>query len=375
VNYVYINRNFDISSIRVLATRLTEAGREDGSDGPHDYLTLVDTVKEAGYVYVYVSNDGEEVREVYFDDFSVEHVKSPVISSQDYYPFGLAHSSYQRESSIQNRYLYNQGAGEKKFNTERVSELELNVDQSRYRTYDFATGRWWQVDPKGDAGGQESWSTYQFAFNNPIRYNDPMGDCPPEDGPCYTDSTEEMTNAIAGTVSDGVVGLYNLTIGPLTNKQASNDADGISIQYSQRKDPESVSQALSNSVGNGLKALSIFPSSGATGSLLSKVTSGVSSTLGKWLVRFGDEAESVEKLASDAAKAEKNGFPHGVSTKQVDKVAGSDKVHKSAEQSEVEKVFTVEQTGSKKSHHTVILPKPVTQEIADLFNSLFKPKN
>jgi hypothetical protein len=29
------------------------------------------------------------VREVYFDDFKVEHVKSPVISSQDYYPFGL----------------------------------------------------------------------------------------------------------------------------------------------------------------------------------------------------------------------------------------------------------------------------------------------
>src|SRR5262249_50622513 len=84
-----------------------------------------------------------------------------------------------RENSTSNRYLYNQGAGEKKFNTERVADLDLNVDQSRYRTYDFATGRWWQVDPKGDFGGQESWSTYQFGFDNPIRYNDPEGDVIP----------------------------------------------------------------------------------------------------------------------------------------------------------------------------------------------------
>jgi hypothetical protein len=55
----------------------------------------------------------------------------------------------------------------------------LNVDQSKYRTLDYITGRWWQIDPKGDAGGQERWSTYQFAFDNAIRYNDPKGDCIP----------------------------------------------------------------------------------------------------------------------------------------------------------------------------------------------------
>ena len=54
----------------------------------------------------------------------------------------------------------------------------MNVDQSRDRTFDYITGRWWQVDPKADEGGQESWSTYHYSFNNPIRYNDPNGDCP-----------------------------------------------------------------------------------------------------------------------------------------------------------------------------------------------------
>jgi RHS repeat-associated protein len=94
----------------------------------------------------------------------------------NYYPFGLTFNSYSRENSTENKYLYNQGTGEKTFKTERVYDLGLNVDQSKYRTYDYLTGRWWQVDPKADQGGQESWSTYQFGFNNPIRNNDPEGD-------------------------------------------------------------------------------------------------------------------------------------------------------------------------------------------------------
>jgi RHS repeat-associated protein len=64
------------------------------------------------------------------------------------------------------------------FDTERITDLELNVDMSRDRTYDYLTGRWWQVDPKADEAGQESWSTYHYGFDNPVRYNDPYGDCP-----------------------------------------------------------------------------------------------------------------------------------------------------------------------------------------------------
>lgn len=45
--------------------------------------------------------------------------------------------------------------------------------------YDPAIGRWWQVDPKSDFGDMVSWSPYNYSFNNPIRYNDPFGDCPP----------------------------------------------------------------------------------------------------------------------------------------------------------------------------------------------------
>jgi hypothetical protein len=115
----------------------------------------------------------------------------------NYYPFGLTFNSYQRENSVENKYLYNQGTGKKIFRTERVYDLGLNVDQSRDRTYDYITGRWWQVDPKADTEGQESWSTYQFGFDNPVRYNDPYGDCIP----CALEAIKLLGNLMKGISS------------------------------------------------------------------------------------------------------------------------------------------------------------------------------
>jgi hypothetical protein len=95
---------------------------------------------------------------------------------------------------------------------------------------------------------------------------------------------------------------------------------------------------------------------------------------GGHLVRFGKGPETVSQLAADAASAEAAGFPHGVSTKLVNRVSGSDKAHRSAAVGEAQKHFKVEQTGRNPNHHTVHLPKPVTSEVADKFNKVFKPK-
>ncbi len=92
------------------------------------------------------------------------------------------------------------------------------------------------------------------------------------------------------------------------------------------------------------------------------------------LVRFGPGPESAEVLAADAARAEANGFPHGVSTRLKPRISGSDKDHRSAPMTEVQESFPVTQTGKDPRHHTVELPKPVTPEVADKFNSVFKPK-
>jgi len=67
-------------------------------------------------------------REVYFDDFKVEHVKSPVIQSQDYYPFGLRYNSYSRENSLMNRNKLFQGQ-------EHIDDLGLNWDSFKWRNH------------------------------------------------------------------------------------------------------------------------------------------------------------------------------------------------------------------------------------------------
>jgi len=49
---------------------------------------------------------------------------------------------------------------------------------TKFRMYDYALGRFTSIDPLADANPQESWTPYQYAFNSPIQYNDPYGDCP-----------------------------------------------------------------------------------------------------------------------------------------------------------------------------------------------------
>jgi RHS repeat-associated protein len=46
------------------------------------------------------------------------------------------------------------------------------------RIYDQQLGRFMQIDPWIEVGTQEMLTPYQFAGNNPIRYNDPDGKCP-----------------------------------------------------------------------------------------------------------------------------------------------------------------------------------------------------
>ncbi len=68
----------------------------------------------------------------------------------------------------------------KKYNgIEFDEDLGLNVCEAFYRHLDPQTGRWWEIDPKIDAG-YENISPYNSMFNDPVRYNDFMGDEPGE---------------------------------------------------------------------------------------------------------------------------------------------------------------------------------------------------
>ncbi|XHR97260.1 RHS repeat-associated core domain-containing protein [Mucilaginibacter sp. UC70_90] len=68
-----------------------------------------------------------------------------------------------------------------------------DLQQTFYRNYDAALGRWTAVDPVAESA--EGVTVYQYAGNNPIMMNDPLGDLLPDPGskdapiPWHTDGT------------------------------------------------------------------------------------------------------------------------------------------------------------------------------------------
>jgi hypothetical protein len=109
LNWMVFDKNWNLISSKSGYMQITTAGRETGSDVAHERLfTPSISITEPGYVYIYVSNeDLAAPKDVFFDDFSVTQVKTPIVQVEDYYPFGLTFNSYQRDSSMPDQYLYN----------------------------------------------------------------------------------------------------------------------------------------------------------------------------------------------------------------------------------------------------------------------------
>jgi len=115
---------------------------------------------------MYVSNENATLVDVYFDDVKVTHTKSNVIQANEYYPYGLqTANSWTRESTTGNNFLYN--GGTELNQTTQVYDLY-------YRNYDPVLGRFGQVDPMASKYGGVS--PYHFAGNNPVLFNDRLGD-------------------------------------------------------------------------------------------------------------------------------------------------------------------------------------------------------
>ncbi len=167
LNYMMFDQYFNpVSGITQSGyVRMSTCAKENGLDVPHELLTATVIAEQAGYVYVYLSNEETTPVEVYFDDFKVEHGKSPVIQSQDYYPFGLTFGSYQRENSLNNQYQYN--------GKEQQDELSLGWLDYGARMYDASISRWMAIDPL--ATKYSHLSPYNYVDNDPIRNIDPDG--------------------------------------------------------------------------------------------------------------------------------------------------------------------------------------------------------
>jgi RHS repeat-associated protein len=168
INYVVFNKDMTVM-LNSGYKRISDTPKENGQDVAHERMAIDNiTITEPGYVYVYLSNENPTYVEVYFDDFKVTHTKSPVIQTDDYYPFGLTFNSYSRENSVKQDYLYN--------SMELQDELNLKWYDYGWRQYDPAIGRFLSVDPAADL--MRRFSPYAYAFDNPIRFTDPDGMVP-----------------------------------------------------------------------------------------------------------------------------------------------------------------------------------------------------
>lgn len=131
-------------------------------------------VTQNGYLYVYCSNESNQ--DVFFDNLQVIHNRGPLIEETHYYPFGLTMAGISSKAlsfgDPANRSRFNDGSELQSSEFSDGSGLELYATD--YRSLDPQLGRFWQIDPLADIFLSQS--PYSYASNNPILFNDPLGD-------------------------------------------------------------------------------------------------------------------------------------------------------------------------------------------------------
>ena len=111
----------------------------------------------------------------FFDNLRVVHYSGPMLEETHYYPFGLTmagiSSKALKPNYAENKNKFNDGSELQ--NKEFSDGTGLEDYDFDARTYDPQIGRFLQPDPLGELS--EDWSSYVYALDNPVYFNDPLG--------------------------------------------------------------------------------------------------------------------------------------------------------------------------------------------------------
>ena len=111
-----------------------------------------------------IDADGHYTGTVWYDDLKIEQLdmsQNEIVSETNYYPFGLAHKGYNEVSTSSNL-----GENWKYQGQERTTDMDLNIDEWKYRVSDPAIGRFWQIDPLAEDFPHNG--TYNFSENRVV---------------------------------------------------------------------------------------------------------------------------------------------------------------------------------------------------------------
>ncbi len=137
---------------------------------------------DSGFKFQYVYNHTDHLGNIR-QNITHENGRLTVLREHNYYPFGLLHSGY-NEDKEDLKYDKEQDfiftvqaqAGRYKYKfqgQERQEDLNLGWDSFKFRNYDYAIGRFFNVDPLAEKFPYMT--VYQFAGNKPVWSNEIEG--------------------------------------------------------------------------------------------------------------------------------------------------------------------------------------------------------
>lgn len=158
---------------------------------------------------------------------------SHLLEVSSYYPFGLQQKAIgleQTASNLHNKYLYNKGS-------EIQEDFGLDFYDTQFRQLDPQLGRWWQLDSKPEM----SQSLYASMGNNPILFNDPLGDSIPK----WLSAKGSFLKGAGSGILDGLKSTGNFVKGLGTTEGWQNLGNGL-MDLADRANPESSTGMMKN---------------------------------------------------------------------------------------------------------------------------------